>query len=269
MRLICIGDSEKNLDGRPCSALSEAISLGEIYLRICGREGAVGAIRESPIDIAVIQQTAPNPRLLRVLRNNKVSSPVLIIARNINADSVADVLAAGADDCVSINIEAVELLARLRAIVRRVSGVGITSQMITIGRMKLNEDTREVLIDDEAITLTQVEYKIMSLFAHRKGGILNKDAIMSHVYAGKNLPQSKSIDVMMCRVRAKLVEKGIKAPFKTIWGVGYRLVEEAFAPLGSRDMNPDPHPHHSSNESCMPITPGIDISAPSKGFDIK
>ncbi|GBQ05904.1 response regulator transcription factor [Saccharibacter floricola] len=261
MRLICIGDSQKNADGRPCSTLSEAISKGHISLRITGKEGVLSALRHFPSDIAVIQQTQPNPMLVQMIRNNRFSIPILIITRESTAESVAAVLAAGADDCVSLTMDPVELLARLRAIVRRVSGVGVTSQTITIGRLMLREDTREVLVDDDMVPLTHNEYDIMSLMVRRRGNLLNKSAILAALYADREKPASKTVDVMVCRIRQKLKKRGIQTPFKTSWGMGYRLNEEAFLPIGARredDMEFTPSP---ARETSMPITAGGNITA--------
>lgn len=261
MRLICIGDSQKNIDGRPCSTLSSAISKGHISLRISGREGVLSVLRHSPSDIAVIQQAQPDPMLVKIIRQNRFSIPILIIARHLTAESVSDVLAAGADDCVPITVDPVELLARLRAIVRRVSGVGVTSQTIRIGRLMLREDTREVLVDDDMLPLTHNEYDIMSLMVRRRGNLLNKSAILAALYADREKPASKTIDVMVCRIRQKLRKRGIQTPFKTSWGMGYRLNEEAFLPFGARQEDDVELARYPSRESSMPVTAGGNVTA--------
>lgn len=260
MRLICVGDSPKNMDGRPCSTLSEAVSEGGIFLRISGREGVLSALRNDQSDVAVIQQTSPDPLLIRTIRNNRFSLPILIIARNLTANNVADVLAAGADDCVPITVGPVELLARLKAIVRRVMDHGVTSQIITIGRLVVKEDTREVLIDDEMLPLTQGEYDIMSLMVRRRGSLLNKSAILATLYAGRDKPVSKTIDVMVCRIRQKLRARGIMKPFITSWGMGYRLNEEAFLPFGARAEDEFGQPALLQKEASVPVAVGVGVT---------
>lgn len=265
MRLICVGDSPKNMDGRPCSTLSEAVSEGGIFLRISGREGVLSALRNDQSDVAVIQQTSPDPLLIRTIRNNRFSLPILVIARNLTSQNVAEALAAGADDCVPITVGPVELLARLKAIVRRVMDHGVTSQIITVGRLTVKEDTREVLVDDELLPLTQGEYDIMSLMVRRRGSLLNKAAILSTLYAGREKPISKTIDVMVCRIRQKLRVRGIQKPFITSWGMGYRLNEEAFLPLGARAEDECEPVQQSTREASMPVAAGFGVTAAMAG----
>ncbi|QHI96509.1 DNA-binding response regulator (plasmid) [Aristophania vespae] len=254
MRLICIGDTQKNTDGRPCRALSMAISEGNILLRMSGREGILSMLRDFSSDIVIIQQTQPDPYLVRMIRANRFDIPIIIIARNLIAIDTAEVISAGADDCVSITIEPVELLARIKAVVRRGRGYGTTSQIITIGRLTVKEDTQEVLLDNDPILLTHAEYEVVSLMARRRGSLLNKSVILSALYADGNRPASKTIDVMVCRIRQKMRKRGIIEPFKTSWGMGYRLNENAFLPLGAREKDNLDVPNYVTKESSLPIT---------------
>ncbi|GBQ86029.1 putative two component response regulator [Acetobacter malorum DSM 14337] len=237
MRVLCIGDSEKNLDGSPCKALSQAVREGGVSLQISGREGAIDTLRDYPFDLAVIQQTSPDPRIIKTIRGNRLNLSILVIVRSPIPANVAEILAAGADDCVCNIIEPVELLARMKAVVRRATGGGVASQTIVVGRMKVCDDAREVLIDGEPLSLTHTEFDILSMLAHKKSNLLSKASIASTLYVGKAPPQSKTIDVMVCRLRSKLREVDIQDPIKTHWGSGYSLVESAFHSLEAKALS--------------------------------
>ncbi|RFD21559.1 DNA-binding response regulator [Komagataeibacter melaceti] len=265
MRVLCISDSSIHGDGRPCNGLSKAAVEGAVSMTMSGPEGVVETLRRSQYDIAVIQQMEPDVKLLRHIRNSRVPTPIMIIARNINPAAVARVLSVGADDCVPATVDPVELLARLRAIIRRASGHD--SLTLHIGRLTVNVDRREAQIDGKPVPLTKREYEIVELLALRKGQVLSKEAVLDNLYAGQSEPHGKVIDVMICQIRKKMRNMGITEPFTTLWGIGYRLNEAAFIPLGARVNDIDSSARPTARESSIPVTAGIKM-VPSGGLDI-
>ncbi|MDF7673478.1 response regulator transcription factor [Acetobacteraceae bacterium ESL0709] len=265
MRLICIGDTQKNTDGRPCKTLSTVILKEGISLWMSGREGILSTLRDFPSDVIVIQQIRPESSLIKIIRNNNFNLPILIIAQSLTALETSEVLSAGADDCVPLTIEPIELSARLNTIIRRNLRSHINSQMMRVGRLTVKEDTHEILLDDEPVMLTHGEYEIMALMIKKRGDLLNKSVILNALYTDENRPASKTIDVMVCRIRQKLKKKGIFEPFKTSWGMGYRLNEEAFFPLEAKIKNDFKNFHYLSKESSLPVTGGLNIVFPSRG----
>ncbi|GBQ34602.1 putative two component response regulator [Gluconacetobacter azotocaptans DSM 13594] len=266
MQVLCIGDSSIPGDGRPCAGLSKAAIEGAVSITMSGPEGVVETLRRAQYDIAVVQQMSPDVRLLRHIRNSRLSTPVMIIARNITPAGVAEVLSVGADDCVPASVDPTELLARLRAIVRRASGHDSLS--LHIGRLTVHVDRRQAHIDGKLIPLTRREYDIVELLALRKNQVLSKEALLDNLYAGQSEPHGKVIDVMICQVRKKMRSIGIDEPFTTLWGIGYRLNEDAFAPVGARMNGIDGIIGQVSRESSIPMTPGINIMVPSDALDI-
>ncbi|ACI53172.1 two component transcriptional regulator, winged helix family [Gluconacetobacter diazotrophicus PA1 5] len=258
MQILCIGDSSADGDGRPCSGLAKAAIEGAVSITMSGPEGSVETLRRSHYDLAVIQQGSPNARLLRRIRSSRVPTPVIIIARDTTPPAIAEVLSVGADDCVPASIDPTELLARLRAIVRRAGGHD--SLTLQIGRLTVNVNQREVHIDGKPVPLTRREYDVVELLALRKNQALSKESVLDSLYAGQHEPSGKVIDVMICKIRKKMRGLGIEEPLTTQWGIGYRLNEDAFAPLGARM---DGIVGQGPRESCIPVTPGIAIMAPS------
>ena len=95
--------------------------------------------------------------------------------------------------------------------------------------------------------------------ALRKTQVLSKETVLDSLYAGESEPYGKVIDVMICKIRKKMRNFGIDEPFTTLWGIGYRLNEVAFAPLGARANAVESRTGHPAKESCIPVMSGINI----------
>ena len=266
MRILCIGDTSIKDGDRPCSGLANAAIEGSISITMSGPEGVAETLRRSHYDIAVLQQSAPETRLIKHIRNSREPTPVIVIAQETSPRTVADVLSVGADDCVPSSIEPVELLARLRAIVRRIGGHD--SMTLHIGRLTVCVDRRETHVDDKLVPLTRREYDVVELLALRKGQVLSKETVLDSLYAGESEPHGKVIDVMICKIRKKMRKVGVDDPFTTLWGIGYRLNEKAFAPLGTRATAKNSNPVQSAKETCLPVRSGINILSNASTLDI-
>ncbi|MBS0964991.1 response regulator transcription factor [Acetobacter okinawensis] len=266
MRLLCIGDSSTPGGLRPCHGLAEAAVEGALSITMSGPEGVVETLRRSQYDIVVIQLAQPDTRLLRHIRNSRIPTPVIMIVRASTPVEVAEALSIGADDCVSATIEPVELLARLRAIVRRTGGHDSLS--LHIGRMVVNVDRRQVHIDKRPLPLTPREYDVVELLTLRKNQVLSKEALLDNLYAGQEEPHGKIIDVMVCKIRKKMRAFGITDPFITQWGIGYRLNEQAFIPLGARMSAHNASATPASRETSLPVTRGINVISPTNKMDV-
>lgn len=257
MRVLCVGEDSGRGSGRPYEGLSRAAVDGSVSITMSGSAGVVETLRRSHYDIVVIQQTTPDMKLLRHIRNSRVPTPVMIIAQSSTPSAVAELLSIGADDCVPASVDPVELLARLRAIVRRVSGHD--SLTLHIGRLTVGVDRREVHVDSKPVPLTRREYDLVELLALRKTQVLSKETVLDSLYAGESEPYGKVIDVMICKIRKKMRNFGIDEPFTTLWGIGYRLNEIAFAPLGARASITESRADQPAKESCIPVMSGINI----------
>lgn len=253
MRLLCIGDSPKNIDGKPCSILSEAIKSEKITLYMSGREGVLAAFRDRGPDIAVIQQPEPNKNIIRLIRKSHIFTPIFVISRNMTSEKLIECLDAGADDCGTITMAPNELLSRLKAIVRRAKTLYVDEGKIIIGRLSLNPKAKMAYVDERDLGLTYTEYDILGLLASRRGATTSKENILSFLYAGKMFPMSKSVDVMILRLRRKLLNMGVKDVIKNKWNVGYYLDENALTPFGAR--REDIYENNRKNETSITLMP--------------
>lgn len=260
MRILCIGSNTAHDLGRPCPALTKAAADGTVAITLSEPDGVVETLRRSQYDLVVIQAPTPETRLLRHIRNSRLSTPICFIVSTTTPHQTADALVLGADECVLTSIEPVELLARLRAVVRR-SG-GHDSQTLHIGRLTVDVATRQACVDQKLVPLTPKEYDLVELLALRKNQFLNKEAVLDSLYTGEDEPHGKVIDVMVCKIRKKMRIFDISDPFLTLWRTGYRLNEEAFTPTAAI-MNAS-QGTHASRESSIPIRSGINIITPQK-----
>ena len=161
--------------------------------------------------------------VLRRLRTAKVQTPILILSGLSQPDDKVKALTLGADDYLTKPFDKQELIARLRAIVRRANGH--PDAIIRTGGLAVNLYTRTVTLEGQPLHTTRKEYAILELLSLRKGSTLTKGMIMSHLYGGMDEPEIKIIDVYICKLRRKLSATGGDNLIETDWGRGYILRE--------------------------------------------
>ena len=145
--------------------------------------------------------------------------PVLVLtARDSWSDKVAG-LDAGADDYVAKPFQSEELIARLRALIRRASGNA--SSELTAGDVRLDTRSGRVTKAGEPVKLTAQEYKLLSYLLHHKGKVVSRTELIEHIYDQDFDRDSNTIEVFVTRIRKKLGQDVIT----TIRGLGYSLDE--------------------------------------------
>jgi len=173
-----------------------------------------------PIDLVVLDLGLPEldgVSVLHRLRAAHRKTPVLILtARDSWQDKVAGI-DAGADDYVSKPFHAEELLARVRALIRR--SVGLASPVLQCGELTLDTRSARVTEGSGLIGLTSHEYKVLSYLMHRPGEVISRQELTEHIYAQDFDRDSNTIDVFIARLRKKFSARYIE----TVRGQGYRL----------------------------------------------
>ncbi|WP_284617726.1 response regulator transcription factor [Aquabacterium humicola] len=177
-----------------------------------------------PYDAVVLDLGLPQLDGLTVLQRWRAAGrtmPVLILtARDRWHDKVAGI-DAGADDYLAKPFHTEELLARLRALIRRSQGQA--SSLLHCGPVSLDTRSGRVAIDGEPVSLTSHEYRLLAYLMHRPGRVVARSELFDHLYAGEVDRDSNTIEVFIARLRRKLPPQAIE----TVRGLGYRLVPPA------------------------------------------
>jgi two-component system cell cycle response regulator CtrA len=127
----------------------------------------------------------------------------------------------GADDFITVPCEAEELLARIRAVVRRTQGYA--HSVLRAGPAELSLDRRQLRVRDQVMPLSRREFAILELLFLKQGVIVTKTALFNRLYCGLEEPEMKAVDVIVCRLRKKLAKAGVPSLIDTVWGSGYTL----------------------------------------------
>jgi len=161
--------------------------------------------------------------LLKELRELSIETPVLMLSANSEIDDKVAVLDCGGDDYLCKPYSNIELLARMRALLRRETTQKVS--LISIGRVKLNITTHEVFVDDSLIKLTTSEFDLLELFMQNSKIVLTRYQLSEHINKDNySIKHSNLVDVHIKNLRKKL---GIKDFIKNVRGVGYRVNESS------------------------------------------
>lgn len=159
------------------------------------------------------------------LRNNNISTPVLVLSGRAQLENKLEALNVGADDFMMKPFHRDELLARIHAIVRR--SEGMSGQIFQIGKLRVDLAHQEVYDESgRPVDLTRKEYEMFELLCRRKGHPVHKSTMLDYLYGGMDEPDVKILDVFVCTLRKKLAAANDgNNCIRTIWGRGYALNE--------------------------------------------
>lgn len=192
-----------------------------------GREGLYLA-QEYPVDLAIVDLGLPNLPgldLIRSLRAEGRDLPILILTARGKWEEKVTGLEAGADDYLVKPFVMEELLARVRALLRRAAGGA--REILVFGPLSLDVAGQQVRRDDRPLELTTFEYRLLEYLARRAGQVVPKRELADYLYPHDEDPDSNVIEVLMGRLRRKLDPDGSLRPIETLRGRGYRFVLKA------------------------------------------
>ena len=217
MRILVVED-DTNLNRQIKDALAEGGYAVDVAFD--GEEGHFLGDTE-PYDAVVLDIGLPQMDGLSVLeewRRAGRSMPVLLLtARDRWSDKVQGI-DAGADDYVAKPFHMEEILARLRALVRRAAGH--SSNEITAGPVRLDSRSGKVTVDGQSVKLTSHELRLLSYLMHHKGKVISRTELTEHLYDQDFDRDSNTIEVFVGRLRKKLPEDCIQ----TVRGLGYQII---------------------------------------------
>ena len=216
MRILVVED-DADLNRQLCAALEEADYV--VDRATDGEEGHFLGETE-PYDAVVLDIGLPGMDGLSVLeswrRLGRTMPVLLLTARDRWTDKVSGI-DAGADDYVAKPFHMEEVLARLRALIRRASGHA--SAELSVGPVSLDTRGGRVTVDGNAVKLTSHEFRLLSYLMHHKGKVVSRTELTEHLYDQDFDRDSNTIEVFVGRLRRKLAVDVIE----TVRGLGYRM----------------------------------------------
>jgi len=201
---------------------------------VAAGDGATGLrlAKADPFDLLILDVMLPQldgVTVCRAVRRESLNGdvPILMLtARREESDKVLG-LESGADDYLTKPFGVRELVARVRALLRRSSGQ-LSERRIELGDLRIDPSRRVVERGDTSVPLTTLEFDLLYFLAARPGRVFSREALMEHVWGTERVVDERSIDSLVSRLRRKL-ERDPAAPayLQTVWGAGYRLMAPA------------------------------------------
>ena len=205
-----------------CELLEEFFARRNIRLESVndGRRGLARALGGEH-DLLLLDVMMPGLdgfELLRLVRRQSQVPVIMLTARTTQADRVAG-LDAGADDYLPKPFGTEELMARIRAVLRRAGRAPKEAGVLEAGEIKLIPSARQVSADGAAVAVTTVEYDILEFLVHSAGRIVSRDELTSALYRRRATKFDRTLDMHICNLRKKLGRHGDL--IRTVRGVGY------------------------------------------------
>ncbi|HXE63317.1 MAG TPA: response regulator transcription factor [Bryobacteraceae bacterium] len=158
---------------------------------------------------------------LRQIRKRSALPVIMLTARTAPADRIEG-LNTGADDYLPKPFAPEELLARVRAVLRRSGRAPQSGETLECGSLRVRPATREVWVRSEAVALTSIEFDILECLAHAAGRVVSRDSLTAALYQREASPFERSLDVHVSHLRRKLDDED-ETFIHTVRGAGYML----------------------------------------------
>ncbi|MBW2108444.1 MAG: response regulator transcription factor [Deltaproteobacteria bacterium] len=161
--------------------------------------------------------------LIEKLRQEGINTPVIILSAKRSVDDRVTGLQRGGDDYLTKPFSFSELLARIRALIRRAAKQGSETTSLEIGDLRLDLLTREVIRAGTKIELPPREFALLEFLMRNAGRVVSKTMILENVWDYNFDPQTDVVEVLVCRLRSKVDKDFDKKMIQTMRGIGYVL----------------------------------------------
>ena len=214
---VLVVEDESRIAGQIAAAMSDAG-----YAVDCAGDGerADFLVHTENYDAVVLDLGLPRVdglTLLQRWRDAGIGVPVLVLTARGSWHEKVQGIDGGADDYLSKPFRMEEVLARVRALIRRASGQ--LSASLTVGRVSLDTRGAQVTVDGAPIKLTSHEFRVLSYLMHHRGRVVSQAELTEHIYAQAFDRDSNTVEVFIARLRRKLGASFIE----TVRGLGYRV----------------------------------------------
>ncbi|MBU5344934.1 response regulator transcription factor [Paenibacillus sp. FSL W7-1279] len=221
-RILIVDDDEKII-----SMLRRGLAFEgyDVLTASNGAEGLKVILSEDP-DVVVLDVMMPQVdgfEALRRLREGGSTTPVLMLTAKDEVENRVKGLDTGADDYLVKPFALEELLARVRALLRRKTGDDSSNHRLTFEDLVMDTDAREVIRSGQRLELTAKEFELLHLFMQNPKRVLSRDLIMDKIWGYDYSGESNVLEVYIAMLRQKTEEHGGKRLIQTIRGAGYIL----------------------------------------------
>ena len=199
----------------------------EVYTAADGNAGLKAARAYKP-DLVVLDLMLPGKDGIEVLSELRRESNVYVIlltAKTEETDKIVG-LSVGADDYMTKPFSPRELVARIKAALRRlqlVPGAGPESKILAFRHVRIDTGARQVSLDGQPVELTAIEFDLLKTLAENRGRVLSREQLLEAVWGGTYYGEMRVVDVHLGHIRQKL---GSEQTIATVRGVGYRFEDE-------------------------------------------
>jgi len=222
MRLLLVEDDLELSNGLVHALAQSGYSTDAVH---CGRD-ALTACATTAYQLVILDPGLPDldgVEVLRRLRRDGVSMPVLILTARDDVQHRVQGLDAGGDDYLSKPFDLAELEARIRALLRRGDPMGAT---LRLGAIAFEPASRQLTVHGIALELTARELGVLELLLRRAGRIVSKKQIFDSVYSRDHDAGMSNVEVIVSRLRRKLANAAAGVGIRVFRGMGYRLEPE-------------------------------------------
>jgi two-component system response regulator PhoP len=224
MRVLVVEDEARVADNI-AEALRESAGLAVDVARN-GRDG-IELGQQSNYDLIILDLMLPGVsgrEVLRAIRAKRQTAPVLVLTAMAEKASIVSLLNAGADDYLAKPFDLGELLARVKALIRR--GKGVSHPRIEIADLVIDTLERAVTVAGTPVELSPTEYRALEYLSHRPRSVISKQVLLEHLYDYNWEHHSNVIEAHISNLRRKLNRRGETQWIETLRGRGYRLLAE-------------------------------------------
>lgn len=221
MRILIVEDEKKLAEALSQILIKNKYEVDMVYDGEAGLDYALTGI----YDVIILDIMLPKTNGLEVLKNlreNKISTPIILLTAKSELGDKVRGLDCGADDYLTKPFATEELLARIRALGRR-TGEVISDDIISTQDIELNLSTYELISGDQSIKLSLKECRIIEILMKRQGRVVSKEELLEKVWGFDSDAEHNNVEVYVSFLRKKLIHINSCVSIKTFRGVGYSI----------------------------------------------
>ena len=222
MQKVLVVDDDTHIRDVVCFALRRE---GFDTLEASTGQAALEKFEAEQPDLIVLDVLMPEGDGIAVckqIRQSSIAPIIFLSSKDAEADRIKG-LDIGGDDYVTKPFSVRELIARVKAALRRIHDQSVVRENhLSIGPLNMNIESRTASVNDQMLDLTRTEFDLLTAMAHQDGKVLAREKLMAGAYAANRIVSDRTIDSHIRRLRKKLRNLGVD-PIHTVHGVGFRL----------------------------------------------